>query len=545
MTDMKKNAFMKLFKSAISLFMVMALLFVFAGCSSSGGKDDGGENAGNNATTPNYDNLTPSEYFAALELNNAGGLVDALTSVYGALSQSSNTANYGTEMDISLQVGDLVQDMLEESFYAETGTRVDFSFLSKVNLEMDLNVKDQLQKLDMGLGLGSSRILTISTIMDLSDFTTWVGIPELSNKFAEMSLSELGQMGGFAPNMATMQSSTALVEALPEAQQLNTLIKRYVSVALESLKNVERKDITLELDGLKQNCTVLEVKIYEQDALNMVKAVLNTAKTDADLKTIIEKMSTSINELMEDTYGQYGGSWTEIDLYEAFVDLIGEALEVLEMEGADLDTEEYIELTTYIDSAHNIIGRKLAFDGDEMHYYTVTEGNAFTFEAEIGDVSVTGSGTDKSGVVDGTYTLNVEGSDMLNLKVKGWSATADSVKGSLILEPSAQMINEAVGSASALPFTDIALELKIDSDNSKSSFEINLLSNDALVVGIAMGAKSSSGTSIQKPSQTVDVTDPYQLQAWAESMDFDKLIQNLRKAGVPSQLLDMLEDNLF
>ena len=107
---------MKLFKSAISLFMVMDLLFVFAGCSSSGGKDDGGENAGNNATTPNYDNLTPSEYFAALELNNAGGLVDALTSVYGALSQSSNTANYGTEMDISLQVGDLVQDMLEESF---------------------------------------------------------------------------------------------------------------------------------------------------------------------------------------------------------------------------------------------------------------------------------------------------------------------------------------------------------------------------------------------------------------------------------------------
>ena len=264
---------MKLFKSAVALLMVMAMCcLVFAGCAPNG---DGKDKENNGKDTPNYDKMTPLEHFAALELNNANGMVDALSAVYGALAQPASKANYGAEVDISLQVGDVVQDVLEESYFEASGEKMDFSFLSKVNLEVDLNVKNKMQQMDMAVGLGGSRILTICTIMDLDDFTTWVGSPELSDVFAEMNLV---QSGGVAVNPATMQTANALIEALPSEQEFNALVKRYLEVALEKVDNVERKTITLELDGLKQECTVLVAKIYEEDALNIAEALCEEEK---------------------------------------------------------------------------------------------------------------------------------------------------------------------------------------------------------------------------------------------------------------------------
>ena len=540
MTVMKKNAFMKLFKSTVALLMVMAMCcLVFAGCAPNG---DGKDKENNGKDTPNYDKMTPLEHFAALELNNANGMVDALSAVYGALAQPASKANYGAEVDISLQVGDVVQDVLEESYFEASGEKMDFSFLSKVNLEVDLNVKNKMQQMDMAVGLGGSRILTICTIMDLDDFTTWVGSPELSDVFAEMNLV---QSGGVAVNSATMQTANALIEALPSEQEFNALVKRYLEVALEKVDDVERKTITLELDGLKQECTVLVVKIYEEDALNIAEAVLKTAKTDNELKAIIEKFGVAFNDLMKESYTQAGGTWTNVDLYAEFITAVEDALTSLEMEREDLDTEEYIELTAYVDKEHNIIGRKLALDGDELHYYTVTEGNAFTFEASLDEVKVTGGGTKKSGKVDGSFKLSMEGTSLLTLAVEGWSASEKETKGTLVLEPSAELIQQIGGNSGALPFADIALELKIDSSESKNDFEMNLLSNETLVVGIAMSAKTSSGSDIQKPTETIDFTNQYQLQSWVQSMDFNKLFQNMRNAGVPGELVDMLEASLF
>lgn len=540
MTVMKKNAFMKLFKSAVALLMVMAMCcLVFAGCAPNG---DGKDKENNGKDTPNYDKMTPLEHFAALELNNANGMVDALSAVYGALAQPASKANYGAEVDISLQVGDVVRDVLEESYFEASGEKMDFSFLSKVNLEVDLNVKNKMQQMDMAVGLGGSRILTICTIMDLDDFTTWVGSPELSDVFAEMNLV---QSGGVAVNPATMQTANALIEALPSEQEFNALVKRYLEVALEKVDDVERKTITLELDGLKQECTVLVAKIYEEDALNIAEAVLKTAKTDNELKAIIEKFGVAFNDLMKESYTQAGGTWTNVDLYAEFITAVEDALTSLEMEREDLDTEEYIELTAYVDKEHNIIGRKLALDGDELHYYTVTEGNAFTFEASLDEVKVTGGGTKKSGKVDGSFKLSMEGTSLLTLAVEGWSASEKETKGTLVLEPSAELIQQIGGNSGALPFADIALELKIDSSESKNDFEMNLLSNETLVVGIAMSAKTSSGSDIQKPTETIDFTNQYQLQSWVQSMDFNKLFQNMRNAGVPGELVDMLEASLF
>ena len=60
-----------------------------------------------------------------------------------------------------------------------------------------------------------------------------------------------------------------------------------MNIVLPELDNVEQTTTTLEVNGVKQECTQLTLKIYEADALAIAKAVLTAAKDDADLKKII------------------------------------------------------------------------------------------------------------------------------------------------------------------------------------------------------------------------------------------------------------------
>ena len=536
----------KLLRSMLSLVMVLSLLLscglMFAGCNDTSDDNDDDSN--------NYEGLSDAEYMQKLELNNLGGLVDALTALYGAMLKTSpDSADYSADIDMSVQLGDMILDMLEESFNASTGETMDFSFLSSVDLNVDLNVHNKLQQMDMAIGLGGQKILTASTVMSLTEFTTWVGFPELSNKYGEMNIWEnMNINAGVSSDM--MDMSYAFLGSLPSEKEFNTLIKKYIGVALKELKNVEKDEITLELDGLEQKVNQLTVKINEADALNMVKAILNTAKDDNDLEKIIDKVNDGINNLMKQAAKENGGSWQNVDIYAMLKEAIEAALDELDIPADELDTETYLELITYVDDSHNIIGRKFNLElmgVGEVYYYTVTEGKNFAFEAVVQPASlrVVGSGTNKSNVIDAEYTFNLSGSDLLILSLKDWADSDNSVKGTIKLEPTAELISLIFGSSNGLPFADVALELKLDCKDSSGNVELNLLANDAKVVGFSVAYKPGNGGTVKVPTNTFDFTNQSQLQSWVEGMDFDAFFNNLRKAGVPGDLVDTLESYLF
>ncbi|MBE6975781.1 MAG: hypothetical protein E7439_01080 [Ruminococcaceae bacterium] len=540
----------KLLRSVLSLVMVLSLLVgcgaMFAGCSEGGsaaGEGDPTEDPGKQ-----YENLTDVEYFQALEKNSMGGLVDAISTVYGNLLKTDVESTYGAEGSMTVQIGDMILDMLEESYATSTGETMDFSFLSKLSMDVDLKVGNKLQQMDMGIGLNGHRIFTASTFMSLVDYTTYVGFPELSNIYGELNIMEM--TGGATASTALMNSSYDLLAALPSEEEFSKLLNRYIDVALKNLENVTRETTTLELDGLKQDVNKLTVKIYEKDIYNVAKAVLETAKDDKDLEKAIDKVNTAINKLMKEAAQEAGGSWNEVDLYDMLHGEILDLIDSMDIPEDELDTENYLQMVTYVDASHNIIGRDLSQAirqlGD-IHYYTVTEGKNFAFEAvvEAAGLEITGSGTNKSNVIDAEYTLSVGDADVLVIDVKDWEEGKDSVKGSIKLEPTADLMSMIFGSSSGLPFADVALELKLDCNDTKAKVELNLLGNDALIVGIALDSKTTSGGNIQMPSNTIDFTNQNQLQNWVEGMDFDALLDNLRKAGVPNDFIDALESALY
>ena len=543
---MKKINWKKLLRTILSIALVATMILgcvtMLAGCNQEGAnndKDDGKSEGGNDKVNKEqYENLSDEEYMQKLFLNTAKEYVDALTSAYGQLGEFDPNAalSAGGNLEVSVQVGDYIIDMLEESYASSMGENMSFSFLSKIGLNMDYGISGDMMKGDLALMLSSKKIATISMVMNMAESIAWMAIPELNDTYIELDMGDMGGMGDVSMGAASITGMAGqlaeIVEVLPSEELLNTLITRYLEVALKELDNVKRDTVTLESDDLKQDCTAMTLKVYATDVLDAAKAVLTTAKDDDDLKTALEGVSEFAGE----------------DLYPQLSEMIDYYLESLnEVSEEDIDTETCVELITYINSDHEIIGAAFTVTDvmeDDVHFYTVTEGNTFAFEAVIepAEFEITGSGTNKNGTIDAEYTVTFQGMDYVVLELEDWKVSGDTVNGAVRIEPTADLLDMMLGGTSGMPFADIALEIKLDQvDADSGAIELNLLGNDALVVGLVMELKASSAGSIKEPSNSISVTDQEALMDWVEDMDFNKIISNLRNAGVPSDLADMLE----
>ena len=56
--------------------------------------------------------------------------------------------------------------------------------------------------------------------------------------------------------------------------------------------------------------------------------------------------------------------------------------------------------------------------------------------------------------------------------------------------------------------------------------------------------KELPAENIQIPTNVVKMETEEDLLGWASAIDFAKLLQNLRQAGAPAEVLDLLEANL-
>lgn len=537
-TAIKKLGSAKLFKTILSLIVVLSLLvgcsLMFAGCKNT---EDSNNDDKNNAAQ--YEGLEKEEYLQKLESNNLGSLIDSVGKVYGEIlggmkdSSAANAAT-GAKTDLTLTLGEDLRDMLEEAIFG--GDIGDMDFLSKINLNVDASIKNQMEKVQMDVGLNGQKIITLNMLMNMADYIMYMAAPELNDGWIKFDMGDMMDGASTAGMMNSAAMMTALADALPDADTLTKVLNRYLNIVLPELDNVEQTTTTLEVNGVKQECTQLTLKIYEADALAIAKAVLTAAKDDADLKKIIE----GVAKAMEDLAGEdIGADEAYTDFKEAVTDMLADLEDVDET-----DTENPIVLVTYVNKDHKIVGRMLKIstqdsDRGTVYYYNLTEGDKFVFETAIpsdvddsDDFKISGTGTKKDGKTNGTFTIFVEGKDYVTLKLE--DLTEES--GTLTLEPTETMVYEL--GLNALPFKKLAVQIKLGGDG----IELNVLSESKLLAGLALKVMESAGPDLSEPSNATDAMDSAAMQSWAEKLDLNKVLDNLEKAGVPSTLIDALEN---
>lgn len=526
-------------RTVLSVVMAAALVFgcvaVLAGCRST--DDKGNSNDKNNAAQ--YEGLKNEEYLQKLGENNLGAAIDSVGEVYkeilGALGNGAATnQNGGAKVNMTLSLGDPLMDLLEQAIFAGEAS-VDISFLQEINLDMDVGMKGQMQAIQMALGLKGQHIITANLLMNLADSVMHIGLPELNDQWLKFEAGET------VPNVITGgMSSTAmlekLAEALPDAEVLTKMLDRYLALVLAELDNVDQSTDTLRLYGLEQKCTVLSLKIYEKDATNIAKAVLKAAKDDKDLKKIIEDVAKAAEEMAGQDIGAD-------DAYTDFKEAITDLLADLEDQN-DFDTESFIQLDTYVDKNHNIIGMKLSVSdyGERgiAYYYSVTQGDNFAVEFAVpsdtqnsgeDDFKFGGTGLKKDGKTSGTYSVSVEGMEILTAKVEDLTEKT----GTITLTPYKDFVKDVFGESLEM-FEDPSLRIKLSEDG----IELSALSANKLLLGIALKTAESNGPNLSTPSNSVDATNSSAMEKWAEKIVLDKVMDNLKKVGA-DEFIELFE----
>lgn len=518
----------KLLRTILSVVMVATLILgsvsMLAGCQST----DNTQNPDNdNNHALDYVGLEKEEYLQKLGENNLGDAIDSVGEVYGEIlaalgDSSAATQTGGAKVNMTLTVGDTALDLFEQAIFAGPAP-VDISFLKEINLDLDVGMDGQKQAIQMALGLKGQHIITANLLMNMADSVMHIGLPELNDQWLKI------ESGENVPNVITGgMSSTAmlaeLADALPDAETLTKVLDRYLAIVLAGLKNVDQTTTTLEVGGVKQECTVLTLKLNEEDAMNIVKNVLNKAKDDTDLKKIIVDVCDAFVEMS----GMDGsGEDAYIDFKETVMDLLAE----LEAE-TEFDTESFIQVDTYVDKNHNVIGMKMYGMSEQdsergmVYFYSLTEGNKTAFEFVVpsdvddtDDFKISGTGTKTGGKTSGTYTVTMQGMDMVTVKI----ADLTEETGTITLAPNMDMFPGEVEDM----LGELALEIKVSADG----IALNILGDNEQLLGIALKAVDSDGPSLDAPSNAVDVTDSSAMEKWTEKLVMDKLLENLEKAG--------------
>ena len=478
----------------------------------------------------------PEEYFQFVEEETAMGLARNLSRSYGQYRDSFNAdvaGNASLKLTVSEECSDLIKSMSGVS-------GMDFEWLNGLELKLGSNKKGDLSDTSIELLLGENSILSAQMIMDNANQMLYAALPTLSDKFMAFDMEEMldeNMMG--STQMMDMMSDAEFIAVLPTEDEINELLERYISLALSQIEEVEMEEEKVSAGDYEQKLTVLEFSIDGEDAGKIITTVFEAMQDDEDLKEIVIRIADYLID--QDMAGDYDDA---DEIYDDFQDVFDSAIDVLD----DLeDTDVELTWRDYVNSDHEVVGRTIEFDDEEVfHYLQVQEGKNIGFEAEMATLKITGEGTMVRDVINAEYVFKMDGEKLLTMTLTDWYCNLNDQKmsGSVVMKPDFDGLTGGAPAASLLALTDLAVGVNVDANKDKAMMEVNILSDEEVLIGLTLTSENKSASKVTIPEKTMDVTDEEELMEWVDELDFDKLIDALEKTDIPSELLDRLESML-
>lgn len=492
----------------------------------------------------------PNEYMVSVEEEALTGYAEAITNAYGTFRDSfaaTPESNAGTAQ-MHVLLGNEILTLLEGQL-ATQGVALEMDWLSDILISLDTVEEDNKVQWDVGIGLGQKKILTLSIYVDVETSTLYAGIPELATTFLAMDITNTTDAMTMQEALEqTQQAMIQMQKSLPEEQELQELIVKYLRLLLAGITDVEKTSTTITVGGLDQKATALTTTISEKQLLTLFKDILEAAKVDEKLIAIVEKLAAqSVGEISEDMSNS---------IADAFRQGIDEALAEYDAIVAQAEDGNYLELVTYVDNKGEVIGRTLTVHSTDeptfevLRHATARKGDNFAFEIVIGSeeqsVTITGAGTEKKDIVTASYDLVVANETLMTLEVIDLNTAKleeGHFDGTVRLIPS-QALMEQITAGTNLPVSMLgafALELKMNTSNEAIKFELRFLANDNTLFGLTVDSATAGQKTVALPEEIIEVEDQYDLLGWLGEVKFDTLLNNLKEAGIPEELTGLLE----
>ena len=431
-------------------------------------------------------------------------------------------------------------------------TPVDISWLEDASMDTKVNLNEGTMIETMDVKVNGTKICTIEYYFDTENSEVYMRIPELNEGYIKMNMEQMtqeaesemeeeGMDSSFSTSMDladAMNSYFSTLDNLPEADTLTSILTRYSDIIFDNVTDGENPGIQSSAAGdVSQELTVLEGHVTQAEAQPMFQQILDTAKTDEELKGLIESWTEAMND------PEYS--------YDTFLQAIEDLEKDLDGEIDESDTSGFV-LRAWVDDNGEVVGREvLADDGEQeeslFRYLCTTDGDqrgfSFTMGSDEDSVGLYGSGTLSGDVLSGTYTFTSGGEDAVVIEVADYDTKAVENgiwKGTYTI--SGAPIEDEDGN-SYDPFGGMQLIFTTDGkDENNMEWNLTLAAN-----GVSLGALSITGGNEGEDLEAVDfasLTDVYDfsndadVEKFGEDVNMHTITANLTSAGMPDGWLE-------
>lgn len=431
-------------------------------------------------------------------------------------------------------------------------TPVDISWLEDASMDTKVNLNEGTMIETMDVKVNGTKICTIEYYFDTENSEVYMRIPELNEGYIKMNMEQMtqeaesemeeeGMDSSFSTSMDladAMNSYFSTLDNLPEADALTSILTRYSDIIFDNMTDGENPGTQSSAAGdVSQELTVLEGHVTQAEAQPMFQQILDTAKTDEELKGLIESWTEAMND------PEYS--------YDTFLQAIEDLEKDLDGEIDESDTSGFV-LRAWVDDNGEVVGREvLADDGEQeeslFRYLCTTDGDqrgfSFTMGSDEDSVGLYGSGTLSGDVLSGTYTFTSGGEDAVVIEVADYDTKAVENgiwKGTYTI--SGAPIEDEDGN-SYDPFGGMQLIFTTDGkDENNMEWNLTLAAN-----GVSLGALSITGGNEGEDLEAVDfasLTDVYDfsndadVEKFGEDVNMDTITANLTSAGMPDGWLE-------
>ena len=426
---------------------------------------------------------------------------------------------------------------------------IDFSWLNALSLAMNGSMANGESSMRFHLLLNDTELTYFDYILNSDKGEMILSAPELSDKAARFDLLE-GLGGDYSEDDISemIKSFTSLDAIAPDYDALGKIITKYSNIAIESIDEVKKDSAEITVEGITQKVTVLTAEYTEDELKDVGEKMLNEFKADEEVKSILEKSYS--NPLLKEQLDYYD-SFDEF--YADFIDGIDDTLEDL-TERSESGSENALTVTDYLNSKNEIVGRRIkTAEDDEFYYIEVRDGEKFAFESTInGKAFLSGSGTEKGGVREGTFdikspdpdsSVNIGTLTVSDLNVDRFND--GKPHGTFTFKPSKDLLerfSDDDDSGISMILSSLSIKFAVDSDGENTSMVISPLMGSDELLKITFDGKKGGAEKISVPDESdmIDASDEEEFENWGSGLDTGLLLSRLTEAGLPSEFISGL-----
>lgn len=457
---------------------------------------------------------SPAEYYAYVEKNAINETLDEFIPLLKE-SETQSEKSFALDTKTEIKINEASLDTLMQQYLgislADFESTIGLS-LDSIGIDALIGKDDKYLNENFTLSLNQIDLISAEIIISNAMDEIFVRFPELSSDYLNINTEELTGEELVSPDYNKIMETFT-------ADFVEQVIKNYSNLILDNISQATLKNNeTLSLETLSTDATLLTVTITDEDAKNILSAVLKAAKNDKDFINI-----ASIYGLEEDDYKDY----------------IDEALDGLEDEDNTILYDD-LEMQVYVDNKGKIIGRTFSVEGEnDVIGYTYLEDSdyseyeVFVKDDDIDYLVLSGNQTVKNDAYTGAASASV------NTGEYGVPVSVDiSYKDLKTVKKNNYAYQYGSINISSMDLFGVQLLINLDEKDNHQLSEIVVQMGAEPLVTVTTDSEYLNNFEANVPAEGATIYDINDVDSYTSSIDIEAFISSLSdKLGIDIQSL--------